>query len=692
MSSRPLFALISPLLLIATSLAGPPAPLQLVLKGVVNSVIERNGKKIVEFRTADRDYTFDYNQLPRSVQAAVDAPAAKTEIFDLKVPDIGQSQPARRQNCSELPLGVKKLEELATSKDVKSMQDFLQAIPQGSLQSFTLVTNSKSLQKGKGEHQVSPMWPRVLRSSMDGKVTMSFVCDPLNESHGKVEVMYFDDATNEFKTKEFDFGNQAMKRNLPPPHHRVENDPASCIACHAGSTINGKVSLKPNWPEYFTWGDMDRKRGITVYGANDDNMAEVDFPRLRNPSSKNKMPEGYTIAKEVIARHQEKDDFKKFRKNQADNPCFSTLPWAKVPAGQEYEGIRKHQEYYPYTRLGQGEPDYALRPNLRFNDTYGHLMARRITQLLKNSPDYEILKYYLVMEDARCLDSGDETKIEALMGNFKIDRSDELADDTIIKDHKIKATQPVMYALAKKIGMQPRDWTMEFKLDGDSSYRAGIPGGDPSLDLNISEVVSGNVLADLSQENANVRDASKGAITQGVKRQFGASFSCMDDLGGGIDRDFIGVDKKLCDVLRKENEKHIAGLKAQGMCTPTSAISAPYPLNQQVETISRKLDAQSVERGKALVQSSGKANCVSCHSGGPGLPADFGFIPDEKSSASEQAVAVAMIRKRAQDGILGRIKQRLIKDKSMPPPPKGKDLTDADRLDIESYLESLSRK
>jgi hypothetical protein len=167
------------------------------------------------------------------------------------------------------------------------------------------------------------MWPRVLRSTIDGKVTVSFVCDEKNPTYGKVEIMYFNDQNKEFKTLELDFGHPKVK--AVPLSDRVHHNPTSCISCHGGSKINNTVSLKPNWPEYFFWSDCNPERGIQMYGSSDDNMGPSSFRSRRPANSKDTSGCGDTNDRSMVEK--EKVNFQNFRIKQKDNPCFQSLPW-----------------------------------------------------------------------------------------------------------------------------------------------------------------------------------------------------------------------------------------------------------------------------------------------------------------------------------------------------------------------------
>ncbi|MBY0415982.1 MAG: cytochrome c [Bdellovibrionales bacterium] len=671
-------------------------------------VKNKAGKSVIKLRNAKEDLYLDFDKLDKKTQNLIKNTDPKKalnityprEALDKKIePPMGI-----RADCSEIPTNMDELGVIAQKSN--NMVDFLNKIPQGSLQGFTFVTNSLSLHRGKkdkdGEGIVSPMWPRVLRSSADGKLTVSFVCDPKNPTFGKVEIIHFDDKEKEFKTTEFDFGHPSGP--AVPPTNRIHKDPVSCISCHAGSEINGKVSLKPNWPEYFQWSDCRKNRGIQFYGGNDDNMGIGSF-RVKY-DNKN----GCSAKENEIATALEKSNYKKFRQMQKGNECFNSLPWPKNPkpksSGSKDFSRRWTYDYYPYSDSGQdvvegfdstgeGLQNYALRTNLRFTDTYSHLMSQRIANLLKKNSNYDIVKYLLVMEQAGCVVSPSELKaVNELIPGSKL----KLAPEAGATDSE--SSTPLLFSFAKMAGLNKKDWTMEFQEKKSTDYSAGMPNtvtfdSDFSGDLTINRVVAGEILKDISKDDEKIAASSKGKITRGVTEFFGNRFSCIDDLGGGINNQIdspSGV--KFCNDLRSANKNNIAKVKEiQENCTDCKKISLPEVKRDLANTIEKtveKLSADQIARGKKLVEADSRGKCVTCHSASVDLlPKDFRFIPSETDPKKKESVAVMRARK---NEIADKLNNRLIKTKTMPPPPLGSELSDQDRADVNAYLLNLAVK
>lgn len=669
----------------------------ITITGFVESVNKKTlGTSVVKIRTAKEDIVLNFDKLDKETKKALiskDSHKIKHtfKIDQAAVIERKNTPMGIRADCSEMPTDMNELEDIAKNSD--DMLDFLKKIPEGSLQGFTFVTNSLSLHRGQkdenGEGQVSPMWPRVLRSSIDGKITISFVCDPKNPTFGKVEIIHFDSNEKEFKTTEFDFGHP--KKEKIKPKDRIHHDPVSCISCHAGSEINGKASLKPNWPQYFQWSDCKEDRGINFYGGNDDNMGPDAF---RNAYDKKDCTDD-EIKKST---NLEKDNYLKFRELQKNNECFNSLPWPDESKDQNSFQSKWSYKYYPYAETSQekntGSPEnaeesffnYSLRTNLRFTDTYSHLMSQRIANLLTKNPDYDAIKYLLVMEQADCNIDKELKQLSEVMPNFK---------HGIINGSFLSVEAPLLSQFSDYVGLSRKDWTMEFQEKDQTSYRTGVPGFK-RFDLRIFNMVGGEILKDIGKSNQTIAEVSKDKLTRAVERDFGSNFRCIDDLGGGIkytDESRISqfIEPSLCDSLRKENAKNFKKIKEiQASCIDCNKLNAPKDnekSNEDIEVIVSKLTDEQISRGKKLVELDSKGKCVMCHSAGVDmLPKDFRFIPSEADKNKAESVAILKARK---DEIAGKIEYRLIKTKTMP--PMENELTDQDREDIKAYILSVAK-
>ena len=100
------------------------------------------------------------------------------------------------------------------------MVEFLERIPEGTLQNFTFVHHSKSAQR----KFVTETWPRVLRMDKHGKMVISFNCNPNSQNYNKVEVIRFDPQDAYLKHSSIDF-NKPVKSNRLPSADRGKHFP-----------------------------------------------------------------------------------------------------------------------------------------------------------------------------------------------------------------------------------------------------------------------------------------------------------------------------------------------------------------------------------------------------------------------------------------------------------------------------------
>ena len=602
--------------------------------------------------------------------------------------DVAGSNVPKGAMCDEKKTSIEDLDKLVRSPGIKSQQDFLDRIPEGVMTNYTFVTNSQSLHRGSGDHKVSSEWPRVIRSSIDGKITMSYICDPNNPAFGKVETLYTDEKTNEVKSVEWDFSKQ-MKSSMAAS--RVHDNPISCVGCHAGSTIKGKPYLKHNWAEYFFWGDCQRDRGITVYGMSDDRMNPSNFePRFSHQNNS----EDCTDSADRKAYQDSINDYKKFRQAQNNNPCFTSLPGFKIP--EDHLG-NSDWLAFPYrndTRRGRA---FAGGPNNILTKAYAPILAKRNVQMMKQGKEnYRLFKYYLAMDGAGCLTDQERQKVVDLL---KKQMGQDPDADT---DTEYKYFQgSILYAFAKGQGLHDKDWTMEFHVDDNPRYNVGVSS--------IPSIMEGEILEDLTRENPAVKKALADSGRQMYKYYgFAKNLQCLykplKQIGPPVDQDddpqppadensppAAPKPDALCRTLRSENSKQLkAALKAAEKCAVSAVMDQAKKIIEVAQQSREALDKAAIDRGRELVSEHGKGKCVTCHSAGAdsGLPPDYRFVPDEKASADQLKESQAVLHARMQEGFLKTIDNRLIKTKTMP--PFDTDLNDRDRGDIKAYLQSLS--
>ena len=182
-------------------------------------------------------------------------------------------------DCSEEKITVEQLLAHGQKSGVDSMRDFLRAIPPRTLQTFTFVHESKSFQ----HHLVDEKWPRVLRMSADGKITISFVCNPRSQDYDRVEILYYlDPPVAQWRSVSLDFRKTKAKYGTIDEDgvfpsrvgKRIHHNEVTCAKCHSPSG-NNRYDLRPVIPQYKTWDGF--------YGSDDD-VVHINSREHRNYS------------------------------------------------------------------------------------------------------------------------------------------------------------------------------------------------------------------------------------------------------------------------------------------------------------------------------------------------------------------------------------------------------------------------
>ncbi len=594
------------------------------------------------------------------------------------LPDYFKGKPhplGVRPDCSETPISANQLEEIARIDSVRSINDFVAQLPKDSMQTFTLVRNSKSTQRCIDQGKVEDNWPRVLRTSADGRVTMTYTCNPESCAYNQVEIIYYDDAGRELKTMSLDLNKQREQR--------AEKNSATCLPCHAyGTTMpDGSQQIKHVWPEYSQWsGCRDKNTGkkrdtIDFYGSNDDLMSEKVFRYEERHSAEYN---GCT-KEDFKASHKEEidafDTFKKKHLGEGSNntQCYSSLPWAK-PTGEpksEFDPVLYSQ--YPYRKERDYNPpfdNYYLRPNLKFTELYSRLNSKRIAGVIGRSPEFDKIKLFLALEAANCLTSEDESTIKKLLPKLKY--SFEFPGMLGAPE----TGTPLLSAYATYIGMSPSQWTLEFR-GKDSTYNAAIPRLPDSVknarsgyDTYMPEVAEAEILSLVAKTNSNIKKASKDAFTRGVSEGFGPQWSCIDDLGGAVREGHMGPGRPLCKSIRKSLNKYLQTIEPY--CEPQAVTPEVF-----VAHVENKLDAQQIKHGRDIVEK----KCLSCHKrDDPTIPSRLAFFSPNKSSgpvtnSSNQNERLAnMAKNYLAKGIM---------------PANGDRLSEEDQAAVVNYIKSL---
>jgi hypothetical protein len=102
-------------------------------------------------------------------------------------------------------------------------------------------------------HAASPESPRVLSSSQNGKLVMTFNGDPSQRGYDRFELMEYDDDAGEFHFHEILFDSQGKAQ--------LRKDPQECITCHSTRPPDAHFN-RPIWDEYPNWPRFMDNHGV----------------------------------------------------------------------------------------------------------------------------------------------------------------------------------------------------------------------------------------------------------------------------------------------------------------------------------------------------------------------------------------------------------------------------------------------
>ena len=137
---------------------------------------------------------------------------------------------------------------------IRSIEDFIAALPADYLSRHTFVYGTRSLQGASFE------FPRVIVFGEDAKEMIAFNGNSQQAGFQQIEVMRFNDQSQSFQLHEIDFKESSA--------HVSEANPAKCLRCHG-------LSPRPNWNAYFFWPGLYGSEDDSLFSTN--NYAKHDF-------------------------------------------------------------------------------------------------------------------------------------------------------------------------------------------------------------------------------------------------------------------------------------------------------------------------------------------------------------------------------------------------------------------------------
>ncbi len=133
-----------------------------------------------------------------------------------------------------------------------SVEDFLGGLPKELTSNFLFMGESRSFQEASVDS------PRVILTSPNADVRLSFNTDPKQRGYNAIELSIYDPATKTYEYKEIKFpGSTSSSGTKAKVHH----DPAACTLCHGNPP-------KPNWDTYNYWaGEIPFNKDFLVKGS-----------------------------------------------------------------------------------------------------------------------------------------------------------------------------------------------------------------------------------------------------------------------------------------------------------------------------------------------------------------------------------------------------------------------------------------
>jgi hypothetical protein len=657
-------------------------------------VIESVNDGVVTFHTLGSSYEVKMEDLSSEEQSQINKQLSEAGIeegrikyservrIDLNITgrftETAKNEKGFRPDCNEIPTSADELMELANNTKKDGMVDFLQNLPEGSMQVYTMVFDTKS----KQHHGVSPMNPRIIRSNADGSITMSYVCDPTSQDYGKVEMMYFDQEEERFKLSSINFSNESDEEietdeqaryshlsNNPESHldsNRVNKNPKSCLKCHS----NDPDSLDPDpralWDEYQTWPG--------AYGSEDDSLDSF------------------------YAGEDELENLVKLKEKMKGNPCFEALPdYSELPAPtpEDFgEFSYSHEWLYPYSESFKSS-NYDVRPNLRLAGTLPRFAARRLGRKFFEQPGFEDIKFAAVMSSFNCPQISDYDSTFEQSGPSGYDKSFSTSGATTGKGSSANRPSSFspenqrgdfrdyreLFKLGAAYGFKNSDWTSFYNDESRNGYHS--PSSQGGHADGFADLVQGDLMRRLAGDYPQLEEFR---VSGGdLEDMFGARNFCVEETTAPI-RSHLEEDKprieELCkslDSLRlaeqatpqDDSEEALDESKILDCFENQNAIMSQEFEDNFVKSLEGVLmDQDKYDRGEGVA-----GTCIRCHSDETDiLTTPYSFFNNEQRLREEMRKGPELMNLTRQHIDSGRM-------------PKGIPLEDDQKEDFLYYME-----
>ncbi len=562
-----------------------------------------------------------------------------------------------KPDCDERPIQIDEIVALANRPETKTVIQFLSSIPKDALQTFTFVPTTNSLQ----HHKVDENWPRVLRMRADGKIAMSFVCNPASQDYGTVEILHFEETPKvgwqsvrlKFDNHELTFKGQTENSfvgisagNATASADRVVRQSPTCLNCHGVGPQ--RADLRPIFPAYPNWPGF--------YGSEDDTLFHGE---------------------------RELSNFQQFKVVAQKDPCYSTLPWPKViPPGYEYYPYhaltRPNSSENPYTNetyiRDLKTTNYHVRPNLKFTDTMSHLLARRLSARFSEQPDYQKVASLIAMETLECEGTDLDAEISKVVGK-RYKKTSFIESMSMMDPRSANSRSRRLYNLGRALGIEPDEWTLNFNRPLDPEYGTGVQGAY-GQDTSVARMVQSLLFEKLATDVPDLRGNFR--LSRGISAFFkGQNFSCVDDLGGAIEFDSTEKRLAMCSALSRSHRERVGEKMAAQIKTRLAPIKSPEPARKPSLKIVRtkvgenfkSTSVELVKQGETVA----RTYCVSCHGASSYLPSPYHFLKSQGAFHSALNTDPTLLFR-----VMAYIDSARM--------PMGQTLADSDRRALQHYL------
>ncbi len=295
---------------------------------------------------------------------------------------------------------------------------------------FIVIGESESLQPSAVRD--GKMYPRVALKSPNSELWVTFSTDPTNAAYSTLEIMRWNGKDAKYEFMELDF-------NPKKPH--MDGTGEKCLSCHKDP------DPRPNWDTYRAWAGVVPSR---------DDMIEMHPGRKSDPNKPAMGADGraYLSFLDQIVDAKEKDP--KSRLAMLDLPIDDQVQFSRakpkvssLSPRDQLKAIKDKTEaqgfyripHFPYKDRMQSQnfdektARYTGPSQAAFDQMSGQNFCR-ISNRLKEHPNYQKFKYYLAGVAQRCVSSDPESMKEWIPESMqgKITDFYQKSPDTTLRD------------------------------------------------------------------------------------------------------------------------------------------------------------------------------------------------------------------------------------------------------------------